>query len=390
MTTSDGGNGGLSAIGAFGLGVAAMYFLDPGRGARRRSIARDKILRALNKAGDAVDTTQRDLRNRARGLAAEARGRFEDEIVDDDVLVARVRAELGRIVSHPSAVVVTADSGSVTLAGPILVDEAGELVSRVHAVRGVRDVIDLLDVRETAENIPALQGGAVRRGSELELLQENWTPATRLLVGAAGGALVLAGAQRRDLLGGMLSLAGVALLSRSATNAELRDLVGVGDGGIEIQKAINIAAPIGDVFAFFTDYENFPRFMSHVREVRDTGPNTSHWVVDGPAGVPVEWEAVLTELEPNEALGWTSVPGSPVESAGIIRFAENDDGTTHVDVKMTYSPPAGAIGHAAAKLLRTDPKKQMDDDLARAKTFLETGRPAHDAAQGGRTESTAR
>jgi uncharacterized membrane protein len=192
--------------------------------------------------------------------------------------------------------------------------------------------------------------------------------------------LALGGVRRGDALGAAVGLTGLALLSRSVTNTGLRALV-TGERGIDVQKAIRINAPIDDVFAFFTSYENFPRFMSHVREVRDTGNNGSHWVVDGPAGVPVEWDAVVTDLRPNEILAWTSVPGSVVESSGVIRFAQNADGTTLVDVKMTYAPPAGAIGHAASKLLGVDPKHQMDDDLARAKTYLETGRPAHDAAQ---------
>jgi uncharacterized membrane protein len=388
---AESGSGGLGTLGAFGLGVACMYFLDPGRGARRRALVRDKLIHGLHKAEGAAETTARDLRNRAKGLAAEVRGRFDRADVDDVVLVERVRAELGRAVSHPSAIVVTATDGRVTLSGPILADEVGGLLSCVRGVRGVQDVVDQLEVHQSAANVPALQGGgAPRGGGEFELMQENWTPAARLLVGVAGGTLALAGARRGDVFGTALSLAGLALLSRSATNAELRELVGAGARGIEVQKAINIAAPIDHVFAFFTNYENFPRFMSHVREVRDTSGGGSHWVVDGPAGVRVEWDAIVTELVPNEILAWTSVPGSTVHSAGHIRFAQNADGTTHVDLKMTYSPPAGAIGHAAAKLLGRDPKKQMDDDLSRAKTFLETGVAAHDAAQAGGAEAAAR
>jgi uncharacterized membrane protein len=376
-------NTGLGTFGAIGIGAGLMYFLDPDRGARRRAMVRDKVVHGLHKTEDAAETTGRDLRNRAQGLAAEVRGRFDREDVDDDVLVARVRAELGRVVSHPSSIAVTATAGRVTLSGPVLASEASSLLSRVRAVRGVHDVVDQLEVHERTDDVPGLQGGIVRRGGEFELRQENWTPAARLLVGAVGGGLALAGARRRDALGAAISLAGLALLSRGATNTELRRLLGGGGRrGIDVQKAINIGAPLDDVFAFFTNYDNFPRFMSHVREVRDTGEGRSHWVVDGPAGVPVEWDAVVTRLEPNEVLAWKSVPGSVVKSAGVIRFGQNDDGTTRVDLKMTYNPPAGAIGHAASKLLRADPKKQLDDDLARAKTFLETGTPAHDAAQG--------
>jgi uncharacterized membrane protein len=391
MKAENGGSG-LGILGAFGAGVAVMYFLDPGRGARRRAIVRDKVVHGLHKAEDAAETTARDLRNRAHGLAAEVRGRFDRGEVDDVVLVERVRAAIGRAVSHPSSVVVTATDGQVTVSGPILAREAGDLLSRVRSVRGVRDVVDQLEVHERGDDVPGLQGGTVRRGDEFELLQENWTPAARVLVGAVGGALAVAGARRRDALGGAIGLVGLALLSRSATNTELRRLLGGGGRrGIDIQKAINIDAPLDAVFTFFTNYDNFPRFMSHVREVRDTGDGRSHWVVDGPAGVPVEWDAVVTMLEPNEVLAWKSVPGSVIRSAGIIRFARNDDGTTHVDVKMTYNPPAGALGHAASKLLGADPKKRMDEDLARAKTFLETGTPAHDAAQGsGSSEMTAR
>jgi uncharacterized membrane protein len=382
----------MAIVGAFGLGVALMYFLDPGRGARRRALVRDKAMHLLRRTEDAAETAARDLRNRARGLAHEVRGRFEGDDVDDDVLVARVRAEMGRVVSHPSSISATAADGRVTLSGPIVAGEADDLLSRTRSVRGVRDVVDQLQRHERPGDVPGLQGGdeRARGGGELEILQENWTPAMRILAGAAGAALTLGGAQRRDLLGGVMSLAGLALLSRSATNAELRELIGAGSGGIDVQKAITIEAPLDDVFAFFTNYENFPRFMSHIREVRGTGANTSHWVVDGPAGVSVQWDALLTALEPNELLAWTSVSGSPVESAGIIRFAQNDDGTTRVDLKMTYNPPAGVIGHAAAKLLRADPKKQMDDDLARAKTFLETGTPPHDAAQTSGAEASPR
>jgi uncharacterized membrane protein len=387
---SDTGDSGLGVVGAFGLGVALMYFLDPGRGARRRALVRDKVVHGLHKTEDAAETTGRDLRNRVQGLAAEIRGRFEREDVDDDVLVARVRAAMGRATSHPSSIAVTAADGTVTLSGPILAREVDDLLSSVRSVRGVQDVVDQLEVHERADDVPALQGGTPRRGDEFELLQENWTPAARVLVGATGGALALAGARRRDALGVAVSLVGLALLSRSATNTELRRLLGGGGRrGIDVQKAININAPLDAVFGFFTNYENFPRFMSHVREVRDAGENRSHWVVDGPAGVPVEWDAVITRLEPNEVLAWKSVPGSIIKSAGIMRFAQNDDGTTRLDLKMTYNPPAGAIGHAASKILRADPKKQLDDDLARAKTFLETGTPAHDAAQGGGAEVSA-
>src|SRR5687767_15083118 len=133
---------GLGILGAFGLGAAVTYFLDPDRGARRRAIVRDKLVHGLRKTEDAAETTARDLRNRGQGLAAEVRGRFAREDVDDVVLVERVRAEMGRAVSHPSSIAVSARDGRVTLSGAILAREADELLSQVRSVRGVQDVED--------------------------------------------------------------------------------------------------------------------------------------------------------------------------------------------------------------------------------------------------------
>ena len=126
--------------------------------------------------------------------------------------------------------------------------------------------------------------------------------------------------------------------------------------------------------------EYFPYFLSHVREVRDLGGGRSHWVVDGPAGARIEWDAVLTQFIPNEVIAWRSETGAVVQHAGIVRFEPDAEGNTRVHVRLSYTPPAGALGHSVAWLVGADPKRQMDDDLMRMKTFIETGAPPHDAA----------
>jgi uncharacterized membrane protein len=98
-------------------------------------------------------------------------------------------------------------------------------------------------------------------------------------------------------------------------------------------------------------------------------------------GMGVEWDAVITRDVPNELLAWKSVEGASVESAGIVHFTRNEDGTASVQVKLSYNPPAGAIGHAIAALFGSDPKTEMDADLMRMKSMLETGVPPHDAAE---------
>jgi uncharacterized membrane protein len=135
------------------------------------------------------------------------------------------------------------------------------------------------------------------------------------------------------------------------------------------------------VFSFWTRQEEFPRFMSNVREVRKAGENRYHWTVAGPLGVSVEWEAEITKQIPNKLLSWESLPGSAIEQTGIIHFTPTTEGDTCVDINMSYNPPAGAIGHLLAMLFGADPKSEMDADLMRMKSFIETGHIPHDAAQ---------
>src|SRR2546423_7524759 len=113
-------NRGLTLIGGIGLGAGLMYVLDPDRGRRRRALVRDKVARVINKTRDATGKTLRDTRHRARGLVAGARSLLKREQVSDEVLIERVRSKMGRVVSHPHSIGVTADRGRVTLRGPIL------------------------------------------------------------------------------------------------------------------------------------------------------------------------------------------------------------------------------------------------------------------------------
>jgi uncharacterized membrane protein len=378
---------GPGLFGAVGLGAALMFFLDPDRGAHRRKLVLDKLVHARHVVGDAIGTTARDISNRAQGVAAATRTHLTIEATDDRVIEERVRAQLGRLVSHPSVIRVSADAGRVTLVGPVLSHEFETLIARTRKVRGVTDVASELTVHENGQGVPELQGGARRAGSEFELLQENWTPAVRFFTGVVGSALALYGARRRDSGGALVGLAGLALLARGATNIQLRDFVGVGGRrkAVNIQKTITIDAPTSRVYAFLTEWEFWPQWMSHVRSVTSRrtadGAERTHWVVDGPLGIPVAWDATTTNLIPDEEIAWTSIEGATIGHAGVIRLAPAGEGGTRVDVKMSYTPPGGVLGHAAAASFGRDPKRQMDDDLARLKTTIETGRPPRDAAQ---------
>lgn len=215
-----------------------------------------------------------------------------------------------------------------------------------------------------------------RRGHVPELLQSNWTPAIRLLVGATGGALVLSGCNQRGMLGLATGLVGAGMLARAVTNLELQRLTGTGNDhrAVDIQKTFDIQAPVEEVYAFWANFENFPRFMSYITEVRNLGEGRSHWRATGPAGTEVSWDAEITVYEPNRILAWRSTPGSGIGNAGIIHFSPNADGSTHVHMQLSYNPPAGAIGHAAAWLLGMDLKTALDEDMVRLKSLLEHGK----------------
>ena len=141
-----------------GLGVGLMYFMDPERGRRRRALVRDKVAHATRVSAHAVSGVGLDLSHRAAGLVARARGAWRPAPVDDEVLVERVRAKLGRFVSHPHAIRVTASDGCVHLRGPVLQSEVPRLVRTVARVAGVRDVINGLDAHAGAGRVPAPQG----------------------------------------------------------------------------------------------------------------------------------------------------------------------------------------------------------------------------------------
>jgi uncharacterized membrane protein len=362
-------------VGGMGLGAGLMYFLDPQQGRRRRALVRDQFVSVASQADDAVGCVARDLAHQVQGLLAEGWSVLARWTPDDRQLAEHVRSKMGRYVSHPSAIGVTARDGRVTLSGHILAHEVDDLLACVARVPGVRGVENRVEVHQHSGNVPDLQGGWPRRGDLPDVLQENWSPATRALVGAAGATLVTAGLAQRFPVACVLGTAGLALMARSATNKELTRLLGLsgGRGAVHVHKTITIAGPVERVFPFFADYANFPRFMAHVREVSDAGGGRSHWVAAGPAGVPVTWDAAVTRFEPNRVIAWKSEPGSVIANAGVIRFEPEGSDRTRVDIGLSYTPPGGALGHAAAMLFGADAKSSLDDDLVRLKGLIEEG-----------------
>jgi hypothetical protein len=202
------------------LGAAGAFMLDPEQGHRRRALVRDKMVRGLRDGREFAGAAAKDLRARARGLAAEARS-LRGAPAPDDVLVQRVRAKLGRYCSHPGAIEVAALNGRVALTGDILAAEQEALFDAVCAVRGVQHVENQLRPYPSAEGVSSLQGGTQPDRESWELLRDNWSPGTRALTGGAGAALLLYALARGGIAGiGALAL-GAVLLGRAGTNRPL-------------------------------------------------------------------------------------------------------------------------------------------------------------------------
>src|SRR5581483_8391629 len=223
------------------LGATLMYYLDPRAGARRRALLRDQLVHAGRLLRQARRITARDFVNRTQGVWAEATRWLRAEPASDTEIVERVRAKLGRVVSHPHAVRVSVSDGRVELTGPILAGEVDALLECVRQVPGVREVHDRLTAYQSGEHISALQGGRLRNGDRFELLQDNWSPTARVLTGAAGASLVAYGMRSGGPLGLLATLAGAGIAVRAATNRPVPDVLGLKRSGraIEVHKAIH-------------------------------------------------------------------------------------------------------------------------------------------------------
>ena len=218
----------------------------------------------------------------------------------------------------------------------------------------------------------------------------------RWLSMVAGSALAAYAARRRDVPGGLAAVAGAALLYRGGTghcpiNSAIGRDTAHGNGhaaiadfgsdtrqqlsgrrGIHVEESVTINKPVGEVFRFWRNLENLPQFMDHLESVSTRDAGVSHWVAKGPAGMKVEWDArIINEVE-NKVIGWQSLEGSTISTAGSVNFEETPRGTS-LRVHFQYSPPAGRLGAAVARLFGEEPNQTVREDLRRLKRLLETG-----------------
>ncbi|MEN3537405.1 SRPBCC family protein [Microbispora sp. ZYX-F-249] len=374
---------GLGAVG----GMVTEYLFDPELGRSRRARLRDKGVRLTHGVRNGTRTVVRDVRNRGQGVLGAARYRTTGREADDEVLHERVRAELGRHVRHPREVDVRVESGHVTLTGDVLDRESRRAHRAVARIPGVAGVDASWTTHHDARRAPRSREDGGPMEALQDLFRQRWSPAGRSLTGLAAAVVwSLSGRLPRPL--GYLVRAGCAVLAaRAATNLPLRRLTGIGAGrdAIDVGDSISVAAPAEEVWPVLSDYGLFARWMPDVLDVRrsDDG-GRSQWRVSGPAGVPIRFEAVETAREEGRRIAWKTTEGQLVAHSGELSVTPEDAGRSRIQVRLTYNPAFGAVGHAVAKIFGADPGRKFAKDLMRLKSLIETRRAPVGAGAGPR------
>lgn len=209
----------LERLTGLGLGAGFMYFLDPHSGRRRRALLRDQCIHSIHEIETAIDIIGHDLSVRSARFTAEAKAMFSDNYAPDDVIEARIRSALGRVVSHPRALHVVVREGRAVLTGPILAQEVEHLLETVNTVRGVLAIENQLEIHQRSEHLPALQGGSTRHGMRHGTAGEHGSPTTKVLIGLAGGFLLAQAIQRRRMATLAASALCVGLTARGLVKA---------------------------------------------------------------------------------------------------------------------------------------------------------------------------
>jgi uncharacterized membrane protein len=212
---------------------------------------------------------------------------------------------------------------------------------------------------------------------------------TERLVSAIAGAGLILFALRRKRLRGILLPIGGNLITRAVSgrcpvnralgrNTATEDRVSpvssvAGGQGIKVERSITVNRPQAEVYRFWRQLENLPRFMEHLESVTVIDENRSRWVAKAPAGARVEWDAAIHNEIEDELIAWRSLAGSDIDNAGSVHFTPAGN-ATEVRVVLSYDPPAGRVGAAVAKLLGEEPGQQVEEDLRRFKQVMESAK----------------
>ena len=225
------------------------------------------------------------------------------------------------------------------------------------------------------------------RPPQAGMARRNISEAERWASAIAGAALAAWALQRRARDGWVFgALSGVLLYRAGTAHCPVYAAAGIssaadsgtrralsGPGGVIVHSEATVNRPATELYAFWRRLETRPSVMRHLQSVTALDDHRSHWVATAPLGTTVEWDAEIINDVPNRIIGWQSIEGSTVVTAGSVNFAELPDGSgTTVRVRLQYDPPAGKIGAWVARLLGEEPSVQIDEDLRRFKQLMES------------------
>jgi uncharacterized membrane protein len=182
-----------------------------------------------------------------------------------------------------------------------------------------------------------------------------------------GGALAILGLSRRSKAGLAAAAAGGALVyAGTRIDSKPREIIA--------RSSVLVNCSPHEAYQFWRNFENLPQFMRHLESVTLLGGDRSRWTAIGPLGTRIQWEAEIVSDQEDEVIGWRSLEDSDISVDGIVKFspAPGNRGTL-ISPIIVYTPPAGRLGHALARLLSKDPGFLMRQDLRRLKALIETG-----------------
>lgn len=209
-------------------------------------------------------------------------------------------------------------------------------------------------------------------------LEANISSIERIIMVATGSYLLYSGlsGNKKNI---MQSITGSALLLRGiAGYCPAYDAMGKGgkmkSTNVNIRTCITIDKPVEEVYRFWRNLENLPKFMQHLDAVVEKDKVTSHWTASGPGGIgKISWEAHILMDEKGKMLSWHSLPDSKIDNSGKVLFNDNGMGGTELNVAISYHAPLGIAGEAAAKLLNPFFERMVKSDIESLKTYLEIG-----------------
>lgn len=219
--------------------------------------------------------------------------------------------------------------------------------------------------RDRDRGLEDVSWGGILGGGAVMVYGLTRSGLSRLFLMGVGAGITYMGLKKNDLLEGDFNLKRMAMHTKASE-------------GVEVSSSVTVDLPVEEVYRFWRELENLPRFLDHIEEIRQLGQGRSHWKARLPRGIELEWESKLIEERENELLAWKTVEGSDIYNEGYITFQPAFGGKegTEVHARIIYRPPAGEIGAKVADFFEAIPRQVIKEDLRSFKQLLEAGERA--------------